>query len=171
MIIKYVISFWLGLFLGCDAQQNDADPITSEVTQNSNLQSNSSIRTIRYGTYYGHCVGYCVKTLELKSDASTFTGRDNDPENKDYPPKTCPVSFSQWQDVTSALEEKQFKQMDTLIGCPDCADGGGEWLEVTFENEVHKVTYDKGTVPEGLDAIIKLVKPMLEKGSSDCLGE
>jgi hypothetical protein len=32
--------------------------------------------------------------------------------------------------------------MDTVIGCPDCADGGAEWLELGFEKEVKRVTFE-----------------------------
>ena len=44
--------------------------------------------------------------------------------------------------------------MKDVYGCPDCADGGSEWIEVTHNGDTKKVTFEFGSV---LEPIARLV--------------
>jgi hypothetical protein len=45
-----------------------------------------------------------------------------------------------------------------VIGCPDCADGGGEWIEVSVAGESHRVTFDNGANIEAIQPLIELMR-------------
>ena len=48
--------------------------------------------------------------------------------------------------------------LDERIGCPDCADGGSEWIEIGTKNKIYKVTFEYGDSLKGLDELLKLVR-------------
>ena len=45
-----------------------------------------------------------------------------------------------------------------VIGCPDCADGGAEWVAVNADGKQYKVTYDYGKTPKELEAVVAKLK-------------
>ena len=43
---------------------------------------------------------------------------------------------------------------EDVIGCPDCADGGAEWIEVVTSDGSKKITFESG---DSLDTIHPLI--------------
>lgn len=35
-------------------------------------------------------------------------------------------------------------ELDSIYGCPDCADGGAEWIEIQDDQQIKKVTFEYG---------------------------
>lgn len=60
-----------------------------------------------------------------------------------------------WPLITGAVDLDKFFAMDEIIGCPDCADGGAEWIEIETEDDLHRVTYDYNSPPQSLQALAK----------------
>jgi hypothetical protein len=60
------------------------------------------------------------------------------------------------------LNINDFFDLPTTIGCPDCADGGAEWIEIELvDGGKHKVTFEYRHEPEKVkDYIIKLREQM-----------
>jgi hypothetical protein len=48
--------------------------------------------------------------------------------------------------------------LDSIIGCPDCADGGAEWFEIVTNDTVERVTIEYGDSLEGLNNYIDLLR-------------
>ena len=48
--------------------------------------------------------------------------------------------------------------LEERIGCPDCADGGSEWIEILANNKTYKVTFENGETLKGMDKLLKLVR-------------
>ena len=44
-----------------------------------------------------------------------------------------------------------------MYGCPDCADGGSEWVEITHEGITKRVTFEAyNSIPENNELVIQL---------------
>ena len=56
-----------------------------------------------------------------------------------------------------------FFELPETIGCPDCADGRAEWLEIELMNgEKHKVTFEYRNEPASLNDHIIGLRGMME---------
>jgi hypothetical protein len=49
------------------------------------------------------------------------------------------------------------------IGCPDCADGGAEWIQVDWIDESKRVTFENGRMVEGIEKLIEKLRQMREE--------
>jgi len=124
---------------------------------------------VRYGTSFGFCLGYCKKDLTLKSGTETITASG---WNDTIVTKTCTETLenSSWDSLKTGLDITTFFTLPVTIGCPDCADGGAEWLELKLANgNSHRVTFEYNNEPEVLkDYIPELRDFMREAGK--CTG-
>lgn len=60
---------------------------------------------------------------------------------------------SQWETLVKNIDYNTFRKLPAVVGCPDCADGGAEWLEVRLtDGTLHKVTYEYGIEPVDIPA-------------------
>jgi hypothetical protein len=58
--------------------------------------------------------------------------------------------------IQKDIDFDAFMKLDNVIGCPDCADGGAEWIELQQGDMVHRVTFDHG-------ASIPSIQPLLDR--------
>lgn len=90
------------------------------------------------GTSFGMCAGYCVTRLEVTADSVHLEergGRDNPPPRV----RARALTATERAEVEAALRAAELTSAEEVYGCPDCADGGAEWVEVggrrvTFEH-------------------------------------
>lgn len=102
---------------------------------------------INYGTSFGECIGYCKHELAIKRDSMAFRCSG---WSQLYPALTFHTTLAPvaWDSARANLNIKGFFELQEIIGCPDCADGGAEWLEVKLTNgDIHKVTFEYGNEP------------------------
>jgi len=122
---------------------------------------------IRYGTTFGFCAGYCKRTISL-TQTSTHFEKSSWTDKDTYPDIQCNEEFSKWSNLRSKINLKNFNNMDEVIGCPDCADGGAEWIEITSGETSHKVTFEYGKAPGAFSSYIELLRNELEEIESIC---
>ncbi len=107
------------------------------------------VETIRYGTSFGMCVGYCLTDVEISPvSGSVITyGWDNS-----VTPKSREFDFTEgeFRALLETIDFEKFQDLDPVIGCPDCADGGAEWIELTAEGRTKKVKIDYRAEIDGL---------------------
>ncbi len=120
----------------------------------------------RFGSSHGMCIGYCTQEYELKGDG--LTARRKGGGRGD--PKTHPADQEQTVALDKAtidaamtkLEAAAFDAAPDVIGCPDCADGGRCWVEVTRDGKPRTITFDCSSGSESLkpftDALWKLTE-------------
>jgi hypothetical protein len=79
-------------------------------------------------------------------------------ENKEYAYKDV-LSAQKVSDIEKLIDTQKFFDLNDVYGCPDCADGGSEWIEIiTDDDKSKKVTFEYGkTVPE-IEKLIKLLR-------------
>lgn len=108
----------------------------------------SGISQIKYGTSFGECIGYCKHEMVLKSGKVTYNSIS---WNSALQPQiqTDTLTAVAWDSVKSDFVVKDFFNLPETIGCPDCADGGAEWIEIQLTNgDTHKVTFEYYHEPE-----------------------
>lgn len=86
-----------------------------------------------FGHFYGFCAGdHCIQIYKLEN------GRLYEDQNKTYPRYdefydalfvVLENNYEQVNDLKNYFPEQLLNETDTIIGCPDCADGGGLYIE------------------------------------------
>jgi len=122
---------------------------------------NSDIIQLNYGTSFGECLGYCKREMTLKSGLITYNcsswNSSIQPINRNYE-----LNNINWNNVKLNLNTTDFFALPAIIGCPDCADGGGEWMEIVLLNgSKHKVTFEYHNEPALLKTYIIKLREML----------
>jgi hypothetical protein len=130
-------------------------------------QPNKSNPVITYGTSFGMCIGYCKKQIKINSSTIIYTANKNQPD-------TTPVSCNKMPDtqlmetLQKSVDTTKFAALPAVIGCPDCADGGKEWIEIENNGKKQKVEFEFGNPPAELKEIVAQLKPILNSFKEDC---
>lgn len=118
----------------------------------------NTIDAVKYGTSFGHCVGInCNKTYTISKDEIAFTKKNNGVANDSLIRRTN-IESEQWDNLINAINDAGVNKLPESIGCPDCADGGSEWLEISEKGKTKRVTFEFGNTPEELKSVIKTLK-------------
>lgn len=115
-----------------------------------------NVEAINYGTSFGICVGYCVNNLSISGDKVVFTKSKN---GQTPDTKTCnsTIATADLAVIKNSLDEDKIAKLPATIGCPDCADGGAEWVSITTNGKTYKVVFEYGKAPaELVIAVTKL---------------
>jgi hypothetical protein len=129
-------------------------------------ESDNEIIEVKYGFSFNMCVGYCKNDISLKSGVATYnySGWSDDIE-----PATCSRTLenNSWNSFNTDLDIDSFFELPDNIGCPDCADGGAEWVEIELTNgEKHKVIFEYGEEPPVLNSYIIQLRDIMSVGCS-----
>ncbi|CAF1400036.1 unnamed protein product [Didymodactylos carnosus] len=79
-----------------------------------------------------------------------------------YPPvyATLPLSSSEWVNLSNLVNLETFQSLDDRIGCPDCADGGAEWVQINWANGSKRVTFENEKTVKGIEKLIVKLRQM-----------
>lgn len=116
------------------------------------------VAEIRYGTSFGECIGYCF--TETSITATTVTVKASNGNTGEDKVHTANLTDDQYQKVIKGINLQAFQQLPEIIGCPDCADGGAEWLEINLDGGLHKVTFEYGEEIKGIADGIKELRTL-----------
>ncbi len=118
---------------------------------------------IRSGTSFGECRGYCLTELHLDANTIIFTRHSWDPDA--YPEKRyeTPMSATQWQRLAVLVDFDALRQMEEIYGCPDCADGGAEWIDVEQDGQRKRVTFEYSDTLEPIAALVDEVRKIRDQ--------
>ncbi len=120
-----------------------------------------NVDVVNYGTSFGMCVGPCRKELNFVNNEVSFTVFTTEGRGAmGGVPKTFKESLGKdfQKSLTKNLDYKAFKQLNETIGCPDCADGGAEWVEIISGDTKHRVTFEYGKSPKEIDALVTILR-------------
>jgi hypothetical protein len=120
------------------------------------------IHYIGYGTSFGECLGYCVHQMKV-DDFSVSLKRNGWDEYGLLPEIQCGKRIESYEFISlkDSLDLAVFFNMEETIGCPDCTDGGAEWVEVSYDTLVHRVTFPYMSEPPELAAIVPMLREMM----------
>lgn len=121
---------------------------------------------IRSGTSFGFCIGYCERELTLNGTSATFVIRGT---RQQLPDKTCTgtLTADEWNALVTKASFSAFQQQPERLGCPDCADGGAEFVEIETEGKKHRVTFEAGKTIPGFESLVELLRKKRE-AFKDC---
>ncbi|MCC6702329.1 MAG: hypothetical protein IT221_12445 [Fluviicola sp.] len=140
-----------------------------------NATTENTVLSIKHGTSFGHCRGYCTKEkiYTPTSCESIELSRDSERE----PARNSLSNFTQaeFNALVATIDFEKWNALEERIGCPDCADGGAEYIEITTTNGTKRVTFEYGANVEPIQALINklrnhketLEKSKLEKSNMD----
>ena len=117
--------------------------------------SNTGVTGVRATTSFGMCLGYCRSALEITADHVVYRLFD---DRTHMPPleRIAPISAAEWQSLASAVSREKVQALPAVIGCPDCADGGAESIEVLARDWTHAVTF-------GFRTDVPQLQPLLDR--------
>jgi heat shock protein HslJ/predicted secreted protein len=113
---------------------------------------------IRIGTSFGECGGYCWKEVLLDEEAIVVIARSWDTEA--YPEKVYEEKMKPelWVQLQTTADFSTLEQMDEVYGCPDCDDGGAEWVTMTLSGRIETVKFEYGAKLEPLAELLELLR-------------
>ena len=118
---------------------------------------------INSGTSYGECGGYCVFELELDNNSALFKASSWgwDPYGE-LPDLILEDNLNQivWQQLINLIDFEYFLSLEDVYGCPDCADGGAEFIEITYDGVIKLVTFEAYTEIDGIQELTLLLRDL-----------
>ena len=121
---------------------------------------------VRSGTSFGMCTGYCVTELHIDATEARFT---RSAWRASRPPQTAVIAITQeqWGQILSSIDLNAFASLQDVYGCPDCADGGAEWVELETPGFKKRVTFEYGTNPPTLGMLLQQIRPLRQQFRQD----
>ena len=106
---------------------------------------------ISSGTSFGMCAGYCVTELRIDSTSIVLT---EESWRADLPTRTTtlPLDRGDWSRIQALVDTAAIRRLEGVHGCPDCADGGAEWIQIGTTDSV-RVTFEYGAQLGGIEAL------------------
>ena len=143
--------FTIGILLSCN-NVNDSININEQ-------------NFLIFGHYYGKCKGEnCVETFKL-TDKGLFedTIDDRNGQNMKFI-QLENEKFLQVKDLVDFFPSQLLNEKKTTIGCPDCADGGGLFIQYSENGNVKswRIDQEKDNVPRYLHIFIDKVNEKIK---------
>lgn len=122
----------------------------------------NDISHISYGTSFGECIGYCQHEIKISEEEIVSVRKGWDlqellPELK-IEEQILP---DYWNLFAELVDFSKFSKLDSVLGCPDCADGGAEWIEIKHEGESKKVVFEYRNEPDEVKEYIGYLRAYL----------
>jgi len=137
--------------------------ITSLASCNNDDDSNFEINEdnfLIFGHFYGECVGEdCVETFKLTSTTLLEdTIDDYSGQNQEFIALEN-ETFEQVKDLVTSFPNRLLNEDKSVLGCPDCADGGGLFIQYSDNGDVQswRIDLTKDNIPEYLHDFVDAV--------------
>ena len=118
---------------------------------------------IKTGIFFGFCGGYCKSEVEIVNRDVVFIASSWSDPNYPYTMLNGNISIQEWDSLIESVDMDSFLSLDDIIGCPDCADGGGEWIEITKVAAIRRVMFEYGKTVEPIQNLIEKVRVIRER--------
>ena len=123
----------------------------------SNKKSNEDI-VIKTGTSFGFCLGYCSLDVTITKNIINYISSSRDEYSNPTRTSNKSISIEEWNKLVTLIDMDTFEKLDDVIGCPDCADGGAEWIEIKMGDRKKKVTFEYGNSLEGMKELLNQLR-------------
>lgn len=138
------------LFTGCQMQ-----PFSVRTTPDPVL-------VIRGGSSFGECLGYCWNEIQINPEQTRLIRKFQLPAGPAAPDRLYQrdTDPAVWDQLVELVEFDELQTLESVYGCPDCADGGAEWIEVETATSKKKITFEFGTSVAGAEPLIEAVRTL-----------
>lgn len=135
-------------------------PVLSIALKNLDFEISKENITIKSGTSFGKCIGYCETELIINGTEVSFKELARGLSGQMLPDRffTDSIAVDEWNELVGNFDWDTFAALDSVIGCPDCTDGGAEWIEVEYFGRIKKVTFEFGESLDGLDTFVMKIR-------------
>ncbi len=125
------------------------------------LVGSDAVQEVRWGASFNMCVGYCIQ--ELRVTPSTVRLVESSWQPAQWPERVSTQSFARaaWDHLSAGIRASGFYGLQATYGCPDCADGGAEWVE-TEGLRPKRVTFEYGANPQALDSVVAQLRMLAD---------
>jgi hypothetical protein len=113
---------------------------------------------ITSGTSFGMCAGYCVTELRIDS-ASIELSEESWRAELPARVQALPLERGAWERLQALVDTAVFRELEGVHGCPDCADGGAEWIEIGTTALV-RITFEYGAELDGIEELQKMIREL-----------
>jgi hypothetical protein len=116
---------------------------------------------VNYGTSFGMCIGSCRKEMNVEKNTVIFTvyyteGRGATGGTPKIYNEVLEATLG--NSLLKSINYESFIKLNKVIGCPDCADGGAEWVEILKNGFKHKVTFEFGKAPKEIENLVTILR-------------
>lgn len=131
---------------------SDSDSVKNIVPDELKSQlSDSAVIKFRY--FFGECLGNCSAYV-LVTSKKILIHKDDDFGFKGDFEKEIPIDPKMWNKLIQTVDFRKFFDMNEEYGCPDCDDGGGEWVSIRDQGYYKRVTFDYGSELEEITEFV-----------------
>jgi hypothetical protein len=116
--------------------------------------------TLASGTSFGMCLGYCRTELTVSPDRTATMRWIPQGSGRATVTETRTLSEEEYDTLRDAFDRDCLLGADEVYGCPDCADGGAEYVEMQDGATVKRVAFEYGTEVGGLGAFIEAMRTL-----------
>ena len=128
------------------------------------ISTTQTAQTVLISGYsFGECIGYCYTELLLDAEAMVLIKRSWDPEENPEMRHEEPMDPALWQRLTPLIDFDVLTTMLDRYGCPDCADGGAEWIEISQGGRHKKITFEYSDTLEPIAALLDEMRQIREQ--------
>lgn len=121
------------------------------------------IISITHGTNFGHCRGYCRKEVVFSEDQIVYFEASVDSTRNPVKTEKFDNTSEKWKSIADKMDWNTFKKLDESYGCPDCADGGSEYIEVKTTNGTKRVTIEFNKEASQLEPLLTELRSQRKK--------
>jgi hypothetical protein len=98
--------------------------------------------TIVHGTSFGMCAGYCRSELAIDGTTATLTQVGWDSIRHPRKTQTLQLTEAESRRLHRLANVNDLSRVEGVHGCPDCADGGAEWVAIQLPDRTIQATYE-----------------------------
>lgn len=127
------------------------------------INGENDILSISSGTSFGKCVGYCRQSINIMSNPfQVIAIREANFNQGSFPPTRMkfPFTSTEWNELINLVDLITIQSFDDITGCPDCADGGAEWIQIDWNNGSKRITFENRQTVEGIEKLVEKLRDM-----------
>ncbi|NNF36613.1 MAG: hypothetical protein HKN68_21100 [Saprospiraceae bacterium] len=124
---------------------------------------------IIFGSFYGECIGEnCVSIYKLQGTSLFVDTRKQYPNGMSRYEGTYEILpqelYDLVADLASEVPDELLNMEPGTIGCPDCADGGGKYIEINQDGKIKAWSIDNvlNNIPESLHEFMSTLEEKIE---------
>ena len=116
----------------------------------------AGVVTVRYGTYFGKCTGYCIDDMTIDRSAAVLVRSSHN--SLKFPAKEDRqvIGGGEWHAFDSLARLDAMLALDSDIGCPEGASGGREGIVAPRDDPAKRGVFAPG-------ATIPAIAPLVER--------
>ena len=127
------------------------------ISCSSSKVGNTEIVSIKHGTSFGMCEGYCFNEVEYNKEYKIETKKNW--TTSDVKVQKSNMNSTDWQQLLAIIDLKKVMSLNEIYGCPDCADQGQEWIEIKTKNTTKRIKLEfRSSEVHELNKILKILR-------------